>query len=94
MTAQLRISPDIDTDALKQAVQSVEDNNRTNEASWSDWDDARHVAEAYGLELDAEGAQIIDRAIATNGASLVDDLPAVELAVWGQSFADSFWCRE
>lgn len=87
------ITENTDTEALRIAIEGVEDNNRINSGNWSDWSDADHVADTYGAELCAKGAQIIERAIASNGASLVQDLPAVELAVWGQNFAGSFWDR-
>ena len=79
--------------ALRQAIEGVEDNNRINDGHWSDWDGAQHVAETYGVELCEEGTQVIERAIASNGASLAEDLPDAELAVWGQNFAGSFWDR-
>ena len=87
------ITAELNDKALRQAIEGVEDNNRINDGSWSDWEDARHVAETYGVELCSEGAQVIERAIASNGASLAEDLPAVELAVQGQNFAGSFWDR-
>lgn len=89
----ITITQELNDKALRQAIEGVEDNNRINDGRWSDWEDAQHVAEAYGVELCGEGAQVIERAIASNGASLVEDLPAVELAVWGQNFAGSFWSR-
>lgn len=51
------------------------------------------IGDTYGAELCPEGAQIIERAIASNGSSLALDLPAVERAVWGQNFSGSFWDR-
>ena len=89
----ITITQELNAEALRQAIYGVEDNNRINDGRWSDWEDAQHVAETYGVELCDEGAQVIDRAIASNGASLVEDLPAAELAVWGQNFAGSFWDR-
>lgn len=91
--AQVTISENIDAIALRAAIEGVEDNNRINSGSWSDWSDADHVGDTYGAELCQEGAQIIERAIASNGSSLALDLPAVERAVWGQNFSGSFWDR-
>ena len=87
------ITAELNDKALRQAIEGVEDNNRINDGHWSDWDDAQHIEETYGVDLCEEGAQVIERAIASNGASLAEDLPAVELAVWGQNFAGSFWDR-
>lgn len=92
MTA-LTINAEINATALRAAIEGVEDNNRINDAAWSDFDDAAHVAETYDAELCATGSAIIDRAIASNGQSLATDLPAVERAVWGQNFSGSFWDR-
>ena len=88
-----KFTAELNDKALRQAIEGVEDNNRINDASWSDWEDAQHAAETYGVELCEEGVQIIERAIASNGESLKIDLPAAELAVWGQNFAGSFWDR-
>ena len=87
------ITAELSAESLRQAIEGVEDNNRINSGSWSDWEDAQHVADTYGVQLCGEGAQVIERAIASNGAYLAEDLPAVELAVWGQNFAGSFWSR-
>ena len=89
----MAISENIDDKALRQAIEAVEENNRINEGMWLGWDDAAHVAETYGIELDEQGEKIINRAIASNGESLTVDLPAVERAVWGQNFFGSFWNR-
>ena len=89
----MTISENIDDKALRQAIEAVEENNRINEGMWLEWDDAAHVAETYGIDLDGQGARIINRAIASNGESLTVDLPAVERAVWGQNFFGSFWNR-
>ena len=89
----MAISENIDDKALRQAIEAVEENNRINDGMWIGWDDAAHVAETYGIELDEQGEKIINRAIASNGESLTVDLPAVERAVWGQNFFGSFWNR-
>ena len=89
-----KFTAELNDKALRQAIEGVEDNNRINDGHWSDWEDAQHIAETYGVELCGEGTQVIERAITSNGESLVEDLPAVELAVWGQNFAGSFWSRD
>ena len=89
----MAISENIDDKALRQAIEAVEENNQINDGMWIGWDDAAHVAETYGIELDEQGEKIINRAIASNGESLTVDLPAVERAVWGQNFFGSFWNR-
>ena len=89
----MTISENIDDKALRQAIEAVEENNQINDGMWIGWDDAAHVAETYGIELDEQGAKIINRAIESNGESLTVDLPAVERAVWGQNFFGSFWNR-
>jgi len=84
----------VDDEGLRAAIEGVEDNIRTNAASWSDWDDASHICEVYGIEDlgDLERA-ILDRAIESRGESLNTDLPMVERLVWGQNFAGSWWNR-
>lgn len=89
----ITISENIDDKALRQAIEAIEENNSINDGMWIGWDDAAHVAETYSIELDEQGAKIVNRAIASNGESLAVDLPAVELAVWGQNFFGSFWNR-
>lgn len=89
----MTISENIDDKALRQAIEAVEENNRINEGMWLEWDDAAHVAETYGIDLDEHGAKIVNRAIASNGESLAVDLPVVERAVCGQNFFGSFWNR-
>ena len=91
---KVAIEANINYAALRQAIEAVEENNRINDSTWLAWDDAAHVAETYGIELDEQGAKIINRAIASNGESLAVDLPAVELAVWGQNFFGSFWTMQ
>lgn len=87
------INANINHEALREAIEAVEENNRINDGTWLEWDDAAHVAETYSIELDKTGARIINHAIASNGKSLIADLPAVERAVWGQNFSGSFWGR-
>ena len=89
----ITITAELNDKALREAIEGVEDNNSINDGRWSDWVDAAHIAETYGIELCQEGIQIIERAIASNGESLKIDLPAAERAVWGQNFHGSFWDR-
>ena len=90
---KVAIKANINYAALREAIEAVEENNQINDGMWIGWDDAAHVAETYSIELDEQGAEIINRAIASNGESLAVDLPAVELAVRGQNFFGSFWNR-
>ena len=84
----------VNDEGLRAAIEGVEDNNRINDASWSDWDDASHICETYGIEGmgDLEHA-ILNRAIASQGESLNADLPMIERIVWGQNFSGSWWNR-
>lgn len=92
---------EVNEDAIKKAVEAVEDNNQINDGEWSDWDDADHVAETYSVDyagdhpgLASETAAVINRAIRTNGQSLNDDLPAISRSFQGQVFSGSFWDRK
>ncbi len=87
----LQITSEIDIDALKEAIEAVEENNEINGGSWSNWKNAENVADTYEIELCGEGLKVIQRAIDSDGKSLLDDKPAVELAAWGQNFGGSFW---
>ncbi|MCO5110020.1 MAG: hypothetical protein M9929_04135 [Burkholderiaceae bacterium] len=84
---------------FRQIVEGIEDNNRINGASWSNWGDATDAIELYGPLEDedvdsGEAIEVIDRAIASNGSSLADDLRRIEVRVKGQNFAGSWWNRE
>lgn len=79
--------------SLRFAIEAVEDNNKINDGAWANWDDAEHVCDVYGIELDAESSAVINRAIQSNGTSLAADMQAVELSMFGQNFAGSFWDR-
>lgn len=84
----------VDDEGLRAAIDGVEDDIRTNAASWADWDDSSHICEVYGIDGlgDLEHA-ILNRAIESRGRSLKADLPMVERLVWGQNFAGSWWDR-
>ena len=88
---KVAIKANINYAALRKAIEAIEENNSINDGMWLELDDAAQVAETYSIEFDEQGAKIINRAIASNGESLAVDLPAVELAVWGQNFFGSFW---
>ena len=82
----------VDDEALRAAIERIEDNIRANAASWSDWDDASHICEVYDIEgLGDLECAILNRAIESRGKSLNTDLPMVERLVWGQNFAGSWW---
>lgn len=84
----------VNDEALRAAIEGVEDNNRINDATWADWDDSSHICETYGIEGlgDLEHA-ILDRAIESRGESLKTDLPMVERLVWGKPFSGFWWDR-
>jgi hypothetical protein len=94
MITAINISAEINSEALKSAISAVEENNKDNDAGWSDWEGAVDVADVYQVELCPQGLRIVQRAIDSNGESLKVDLPAVQKAVWGQVFAGSFWDRQ
>ena len=90
----ITVTPNINEDALRAAIEAVDENNDINDGKWSNWEGAFDIEGVYGIELCDEGRAIIERAIESNGASLVVDLPAVERAVWGQNFSGaSNWCN-
>lgn len=85
---------------LRRLIEAVEDNNRINDGAWTNWSDADAIVDIYdpaGVcagnawdrfedeDVTAEQAsEILNRAIASNGASLADDLEALAVAVWGE----------
>lgn len=74
-------------EALKSCVLAVEENNSLNRGSWNDWDDADSICKAYEIPtLSSDHADIIDRAISSNGKSLAADLWAAEKKELGQNF--------
>lgn len=81
----------INPERLQQAIEYVEANNRQNGGSWAEWDDASDILNAY---TDGKGCDwvrhILDRAIESDGDTLIEDLPKVEFLVWGQNFSGSF----
>ena len=84
----------IDADALRNAIEGVEGNNKQNGGDWSEWDDAAHVEEVYEVELCDVGKAVVQRAIESDGVTLAADLRAVHITVWGVEFSGGWWCRE
>lgn len=82
----------LDYAALQGLVEAIEDNNRINDAKWSDWFDANAAADLYTIEIDDNIAAIIDRAIKSNGISLPRDLRAAEHNEFGRHFSGGgYW---
>ena len=80
------IDHNMNSDAFFDAVFAVQMNNKINDARWGDWTDAHHVSETYQIELCECGELLLNKAIASNGATIDADMKAVELAVFGQNF--------
>ena len=81
----MMIDPDLDYQQYFDAVDFVEENNKLNGGSWDEWEDAKHVELHFNIELCECGKWLINRAIFTNGATVDDDLLAVEKAIFGQN---------
>lgn len=80
--------------ALRAAVEAVEENNEVNVGGWADWESVKQIEETYQIEgLTDADRKILGDAIESNGRSLNADLAAVELEVFGQNFAGSWWYR-
>lgn len=83
---------------LRQAVEGVEDNiwiNALDNIEGWGWDSVRDIMELYcdGAE-DVDVEEVLSRAIDSRGATIPDDLRAVQLAVQGQNFSGSWWNRK
>ena len=83
---------------FRQIVECVEDNNSINDGQWNDWSDANHILYTYGPLEDEDineqrTAEVLTRAVKSNGASLADDLRQLQLEIMGQNFAGSWWNR-
>lgn len=77
-------------DVLINIIKAVEENNAINGASWADWQDADHILSTYEIDgADQSSVEILNRAIATNGRSLAEDLPEAERHAFGQNFHGS-----
>lgn len=85
---------------LRSLIEAVEDNNRINEGQWSSWGDASDIVGTYNPDgilvgdgwanfededvSAEEAAEILNRAIASNGSSLAADLGQLAVRVWGE----------
>ncbi|MGR2662467.1 hypothetical protein ACUXVY_12835 [Chromobacterium haemolyticum] len=78
---------------LKEAILAVEENNKLNDAKWSDWPFATDIGEVYGIELDKEDIAILERAIESEGASIQADMEAAEREEYGQNFAPAWYAK-
>lgn len=78
---------------LKEAILAVEENNKLNDAKWSDWPFATDIGEVYGIELDQEDIAILQRAIESEGASIQADMEAAELEEYGQNFSPAWYAK-
>lgn len=85
---------------LKDLILAVEENNNFNNAQWSDWEDVDHVKGCYfgdenfkDVITESEADEILERAIKTNGKSLVKDAEEYDLkANNGVAFGGSgYW---
>jgi hypothetical protein len=78
----------MDYNTLRFLVWAVEENNQINDAKWSDWQDSTDITECYqpGKEPDQDVLKILDRAISTNGFSLLVDLRKAEFEEYGGNF--------
>ena len=73
--------------SLKTLVLAVEENNVFNDAKWSDWSDAGHIAETYEeTDISDEEAQILNRAIESNGLTIEADMSAAHKVEHGVEF--------
>lgn len=70
--------------ALQLCIKTAERNLEDNDVAWEAWFDSEEIAEASGVTISPEAHLILDRAIETNGVSLIEDLPAIQVAVAGQ----------
>lgn len=79
---------------LRWLIEAVEDNSKIYDGSWKDWSDADHIIAVYSYDCDCDcdgwecfddesvtaeqAREILNRAIASNGDSLREDLSALE----------------
>lgn len=85
----------IDISLLKTCVRAVDENNRCNEALWSDWLDGQDIIQRYAPDSWCdEVCWVLDRAVESNGESLKEDLPMIERQIKGQNFSGSFFDRK
>ena len=73
--------------ALKEAVLAVQENEKCNGYDWRTWNSADHIVETYEIEtLTTEEEQVLERAIASNGATVDADMSAQQTAEFGSEF--------
>lgn len=79
-------------ETFKSLVEAVKENNRINDAKWSDWASAHDIQDAYGkLEEDAlkETSELfLNALIRDDGDNLKIYLQCIECLEMGQSFCD------
>lgn len=99
MDDKMQMENDTPGISFRQIVEGVEDNNSINDGRWADWSDADHILETYGPMRDEDvseqrAADVLNRAIATDGRSLALDLAKIQREVKGQNYSGSWWNRE
>lgn len=86
-----RLVPNIDSEinhvALKSAIEFIEKQDKP----WAQANVCFNSILAQNIVLCSQGRAVIERAAKTNGLSLMEDLPLVELAVMGMNFPGTFW---
>lgn len=72
-------------------VNAIEENNKINNAQWSDWDDLQHVIETYGdIENDEfkhVAKAFLSALIRDNGENLEKYKDMMNLLEFGQCFS-------
>lgn len=89
--------------SLQDYVEAVEANLQEHGEGWSAWEDTQDIISFYFYEegwtpadefiTEHELAGILDRAIKSNGESLLEELPAYGRKAQGTGFPGSFWDR-
>lgn len=77
-------------ETFKSLVEAVQENNKINNAKWSDWTSAQHIQEVYGeLENDYRGTAelFLGALIRDGGENLSTYLDAIDCLVYGYAFA-------
>lgn len=76
-------------ETFKSLVDAVKENNRINNAKWTDWDNAKHIQESYG-ELQNENKNVaesfLNALIRDNGKNIVTYLETMDCLEYGYSF--------
>lgn len=76
---------------FKQIIEAVEENNHMNDACWADWQSVSDIFDVYDIELDEDEDEYwiydaLERAIESNGKSLLKDFEEWEFKKWGVNF--------